>query len=174
MAFDKIFQIIVARLRRIQLQMCVRYGKERRNHRFARFTFRFLHQRIEQSDRPFRLLIEQLQACMQETFLPFIAHDFRLRRVEKAPGHGTVLFSDKQFGFPQARRDTKARIVFQAAICIDCFVGSIESAQHFRSTECGRSTLQIVALHNLAIQWQRLVVPIQCCKRLSSEKFPAR
>ena len=160
MAFDKIFQVIIARLRRVQLQMGVRDGKERRNHRFARFTFRLFHQRIEQSYRPFRPLIEQLQACVQEAFLPFIAYDFRLRLVEKAPGHATLLFSDKQFGFPQTRRDTKARIVFEVAICLDCFLGSIERAQHFRSPECGRSTLQIVALRNVAIQWQRLVKPI--------------
>ena len=47
MAFNKILQVIVARLRRVQLQMGVRYSKERRNHRFARFTFRLFHQRFE-------------------------------------------------------------------------------------------------------------------------------
>src|SRR5690242_6553239 len=111
---------------------------------------------------------------MQQTFLSFIAYDFRLRGVEKAPGHSTFLFSDKQFGFPQARGDTKSGIVFETAICADCFIGSIERTQHFRRPEFGRSTLRIVALRNLAIQWQRLIVPIQSCKCLSSEKFAPR
>ena len=173
-AFDKIFQVIIARLRRVQLQMGVRHGKERRNHRFARFTFRLFHQRFEQSYRPFWFLIEQLKACMQEAFLPFIAHDFRGRPVEKAPGHGALLLGDKQFGFPQTRRDAKACIVFEAAIRVDCLIGSIEGAQHFRSPECGCGTLWIVALRNFAVQGQRVIIPIQSCKCLSSEKFPAR
>src|SRR5215813_14286916 len=101
---------------------------------------------------------------MQETFLSFIAYDFRLRPVEKMPGHSTVLLCDKQFGFPQARRDTKTWIVFDSAIGVDCFIGSIERAQHLRNPECGRGTLQVVALGNLAIQWKRLLRPIQSGK----------
>ena len=65
MPIDKILQIIIARFRRIHLQMRVSHGKKRGDRRLPRFAFRFLHQRIKQSDCFLRLLIEQLNPCMQ-------------------------------------------------------------------------------------------------------------
>jgi hypothetical protein len=70
--FDEIFEQVVARARRVRLQMSIGDREERGDQHLVARTFRLLHDRTEELERALAIIALQLHARAQETpLLPF-------------------------------------------------------------------------------------------------------